>query len=281
MMRSLNAQFGLVLLAAAFVHCETVFQRPPGPGPNRDYRDDPIYELGQEIDLIWEMDFEEASIVIWQQDIDKVFGDKSFYAQVIQNTKSTRYTWKVTYDGFPVDHDPTLSNVYFFQLFDTAGNATPITCHYFNITETTTKKSTTSAATTSATKTASSKTFATSTPSVTAEKAAATSQVEENGDGGLSSGAIAGIAVGAGIGGILLGGLGFLLWRRVRGGGGPKTPRSPDDDKEVVSVSSPSVDPYNHPGHQSYYQPQPQEEPEQPRERQIGGLHEAPTERYT
>lgn len=77
-------QLGLVLLAAACVHCETVFQRPPGPGPNRDYRDDPIYELGQEIDLIWEMDFEEASIVIWQQDVNKIFGDKSYYAEVIR-----------------------------------------------------------------------------------------------------------------------------------------------------------------------------------------------------
>lgn len=77
-------QFGLVLLAAAYVHCETVFQRSPGPGPNRDYRDDPIYELGEEIDLIWEMDFEEASIVIWQQDVDKIFGDKSYYAEVIR-----------------------------------------------------------------------------------------------------------------------------------------------------------------------------------------------------
>ncbi|RSL94958.1 hypothetical protein CEP52_012325 [Fusarium oligoseptatum] len=278
MMRSF-LQFGPFLLAAACVHSETVFQRPPGPGPNRDYRDDPIYELGQEIDLIWEMDFEEASIVIWQQDINKVFGDKSYYAEVIQNTKSTRYTWKVTYDGFPVDHDPKLSNVYFFQLFDTTGNATPITCHYFNITDPKTT-STSSAATTSTTTTAS-KTFTTRTPSVTAEKVAATSQVEEDGEKGLSNGAITGIAVGAGIGGIVLSGLGFLLWRRFRGGGGPNTPRSPDDDKEVVSVSSPSVDPYHHPGHQSYYQPQTQEEPEQPRERQIGGLHEAPTERYT
>ncbi|RSL46930.1 hypothetical protein CEP53_010133 [Fusarium sp. AF-6] len=278
MMRSF-LQFGLFLLAAACVHCETVFQRPPGPGPNRDYRDDPIYELGQEIDLIWEMDFEEASIVIWQQDINKVFGDKSYYAEVIQNTKSTRYTWKVTYDGFPVDHDPKLSNVYFFQLFDTTGNVTPITCHYFNITDP--KTTSTSSAATTGTTTTASKTFTTRTPSVTAEKAAATSQVEEDGEKGLSNGAIAGIAVGAGIGGILLSGLGFLLWRRFRGGGGPNTPRSPDDDKEVVSVSSPSVDPYHHPGHQSYYQPQTQEEPQQPRERQIGGLHEAPTERYT
>ena len=200
----------------------------------------------------------------------------------VENTKSTRYTWKVTYDGFSVDHDPTLSNVYFFQLFDTAGNATPITCHYFNITDpkTTSTTSTTSAPTTSATKTAS-KTFTTRTPSVTAEKAAATSQAEDGGEKGLSNGAIAGISVGAGIGGILLGGLGFLFWRRFRGGGNPKKPRSPDDDKEVVSVSSPSVDPCHHPGHQSYYQPQPQEEPDQPQERQIGGLHEAPTERYT
>ncbi|KAM6535661.1 hypothetical protein FALCPG4_005210 [Fusarium falciforme] len=278
-MMRLILQLGLVLLAAACVHCETVFQRPPGPGPNRDYRDDPIYELGQEIDLIWEMDFEEASIVIWQQDVNKIFGDKSYYAEVIQNTKSTRYTWMVTYDGFSVDHDPTLSNVYFFQLFDTAGNATPITCHYFNITDPKTT-SITSAATTSATRTVL-EIFTTRTPSVTAEKAATTSQVEENGEKGLSNGSIAGIAIGAGMGGILLGGLGFLLWRRVRGGGGPKTLRSPDDDKEVVSVSSPSVGPYHHPGHQSYYQPQPQEEPEQPQERQVGGLHEAPTERYT
>lgn len=90
MMRSF-LQFGLVLLAAVHVHCETVFQRPPGPGPNRDYRDDPIYELGEEIDLIWEMDFEEASIVIWQQDVDKIFGDKSYYAEVIRKS-----TFKLT-----------------------------------------------------------------------------------------------------------------------------------------------------------------------------------------
>ncbi|KAL6361262.1 hypothetical protein LRP88_04728 [Fusarium phalaenopsidis] len=99
MMRSV-LQLGLVLLAAACVHCETVFQRPPGPGPNRDYRDNPIYELGQEIDLIWEMDFEEASIVIWQQDVDKIFGDKSYYAEVIHDEYNFCCDNECDYDGF-------------------------------------------------------------------------------------------------------------------------------------------------------------------------------------
>ncbi|KAF4987524.1 hypothetical protein FDECE_15400 [Fusarium decemcellulare] len=272
----------LLLLSAVHVCADTLFQRPPGPGPNRDYRDDPVYELGDEIDMIWEMDFKQASIVVWQQDVDKIFGDKSYYAEVIQNTRSTRYTWKVSYDGFSADHDPTLSNVYFFQLFDTAGKGTPITSHYFNITDPEAKSTTTSAASTSTSSTTkeASNTFEAQTVTETASEAASTSSSEDvdGEDGGLSPGAMAGIAVGSTIGGALaLAGLGFLLWKVRRGRKASAfVPGSPDDDKEVVTVITTPVDSY--PRH-SYYEPYAQEphQPQQPAQtQQVGGLHEAP-----
>ncbi|KAF4969734.1 hypothetical protein FSARC_3077 [Fusarium sarcochroum] len=291
-------------MAAATVRSDTVFQRPPGPGPNRDYRDDPIYKLGDEIDMIWEMDFEQANIVVWQQDINSAFGDEAYYAEVIsksaivsmlrlllttnhkENTKSTRYTWKFSYDAFTTGHDPTLSNVYFFQLSDSAGQGGFVTSHYFNITNP--KSKTTSMAETKThaetrirTRTSASK-VAAQTVTETEEVTTETSTWSDNEDSGnsLSTGAIAGIAVGVTICGILiLGGLGLLLWKRLRGGArAPESPGSSDDDKEVVTVSTTPNG--QHAYHQPYPQNPQQEQQPEPQLQQVGGLHEAPAERY-
>lgn len=57
------------LLPRASVHGETRFCPPPGPGPNRDYRDNPAYEISQELDIQWDMDFDDAKIYIQQRDV--------------------------------------------------------------------------------------------------------------------------------------------------------------------------------------------------------------------
>lgn len=57
--------FGVVFPACA--RSENRFRRPPGPGPAGDFRDNPVYTLGDNIDLQWEMDLKNIDLILWQQ----------------------------------------------------------------------------------------------------------------------------------------------------------------------------------------------------------------------
>ncbi|KAJ0297592.1 hypothetical protein COL516b_010645 [Colletotrichum fioriniae] len=57
--------FGVVFPACT--RSENRFRRPPGPGPAGDFRDNPVYTLGDNIDLQWEMDLKNIDLIVWQQ----------------------------------------------------------------------------------------------------------------------------------------------------------------------------------------------------------------------
>ncbi|GKT94952.1 hypothetical protein Ct61P_12802 [Colletotrichum tofieldiae] len=107
---------------------ENRFRRPPGPGPTGDYRDNPVYTLGDKIDLQWEMNLESMDLVLWQQQPNGSM--KPAYARLAAKS----LVWTVGYDGFPSHHDPDISPVYFLQLFRAGETAGSATSHYFNIT---------------------------------------------------------------------------------------------------------------------------------------------------
>ncbi|KAF4973784.1 hypothetical protein FZEAL_9231 [Fusarium zealandicum] len=286
----LSLQLGLVILAAANVRSETRFLRPSGPGPTKDYSENPKRELGGDWDLIWEKDFDRADILVVQ---DIAGTENEYSAKVlseqavvwiapwkltttdIANTASTKYTWRVSFDGFTKGHDPTVSNVYYFAMSENGVPVPYYTSHYFNITDPDKASSST------VTGAASSTTTGGGASSTAAEGSSTTSSsdtAEKKDDGGLSTGATAGIAVGAAIGGLLIcGGLGFLLWKRFRKGD-HATPGSTDHDKEVVASTTmqgyPQYQQYQQYQQHPFYQPVQQQQ--QPYAANTGGLHEAP-----
>lgn len=60
----------LLLLGFLFPICarsENRFRRPPGPGPAGDFRDNPVYRLGDRIDLQWDTDLDAVDVLVRQK----------------------------------------------------------------------------------------------------------------------------------------------------------------------------------------------------------------------
>ncbi|GKT66409.1 hypothetical protein ColTof4_03901 [Colletotrichum tofieldiae] len=193
-----------LLLAARCARAENRFRRPPGPGPAGDFRDNPSYALGSQLDLQWETDFESIDLLIWQE---ADYSPEPTYATIVSKTRSLGMLWTVSYNGFPSHHDPTKSPVYFIQMFKSGESVGNITSHYFNITE---------SAATSTSPTDGAASTASSSPSWSATTGSPSSSAHaESSDGSVSRGAVAGIAVGVALGALLIAGLaGWIFWRR-------------------------------------------------------------------
>lgn len=119
--------------------------------------------------------------------------------------------WTVSFNGLPSHHDPTLSPVYFIQMFNHSASMGDITCHYFNITNSVASTSTTTS--TSPTSTASTLTAV----STLVEASPTVSPSSSGMSNGASTGVVAGIAVGAVVGTLAIIGLvGWAIWRHLR-----------------------------------------------------------------
>ncbi|KAH6993969.1 hypothetical protein EDB82DRAFT_500348 [Fusarium venenatum] len=160
---------------------------------------------------------------MWQTDTGKRYNLQCRYYDLIlssqrwlnnlciANSKSKEYTWIASYQGI----DPADGNSFSFWLFETGQTGSLFSSHTFNITDPT---STTQSATQSTrTKHPQTKTTSEATES-TSEPASSSTIVDEVADEllllGLSSGAIAGVAVGSVVGLLLIAGGVFMLWRR-------------------------------------------------------------------
>ncbi|UQC84407.1 uncharacterized protein CLUP02_09904, partial [Colletotrichum lupini] len=188
--------FGVVFPACA--RSENRFRRPPGPGPAGDFRDNPVYTLGDNIDLQWEMDLKNIDLILWQQ--QPTGNVKGPYAKLASNSTVKSLVWTVSYAGFPSTMNPDLSQVYFLQLFKTGQSGSSATSHYFNITE----PDSTSTSTSSATATTTALALASATPTSTPDSSPAQSPTAPADEDQLSSTAVAGIAVGATLGALIL-----------------------------------------------------------------------------
>ncbi|EMR68765.1 hypothetical protein UCREL1_4206 [Eutypa lata UCREL1] len=165
-------------------HAENAFFRPPGAGPTEDYRDNPVYRLGEYLDM-------QLGNGLRQWDATK-----------------GSFSWDISYDDFPSDHNASLSNVYFFLMNDAASGDILTTSHYFNVSDPASSTSTTTAP--SSTSISSKATSTTSSVPVPTSSSEPTPTDQAT----LSTGAVAGIAVGATLGGLLVVGLiGFLVWK--------------------------------------------------------------------
>ncbi|KAF0320485.1 hypothetical protein GQ607_012241 [Colletotrichum asianum] len=180
----------------------SAFLRPPGPGAAGDYTHNPVYSLGQEVELSWQKEYDVIDLILTQSSPER---DPSVY--LLNATSAGGYRWNVSLDdlAFPDWYDPKLSPVYFFRMLlaGTTGGGT--TSHYFNITEAAVSATTTSSSAVTS-PTASSTSASASTP--------ATLKDERE---GLSGGTIAGIAIGATLGTLAVGCLvGWMVWKQTR-----------------------------------------------------------------
>ncbi|WQF89788.1 hypothetical protein CDEST_14802 [Colletotrichum destructivum] len=223
-----------ILYPAALARSENRFRRPPGPGPTGDYRDNPVYTLGDEIDLQWETSFKAVDVVLWQQ--QPKGNMKPPFSKLAVNSKAKSLVWTVGYAGFPSNHDPELSSVYFVQLFKTGETAGNVTSHYFNITKpvSTTSSSSSSSFSPSISRTLSLQTSSTTStpptttpatlvlgPAITASSPSSPSATTTTmttappaSEGRLPRGTVAGIAVGATLGALSV--LVLAAWVVVR-----------------------------------------------------------------
>ncbi|OBR05670.1 hypothetical protein CH63R_09790 [Colletotrichum higginsianum IMI 349063] len=236
----------LLLLTPRAARAENRFRRPPGPGPSGDFRDNPVYTLGSQLDLQWETVFASVSLLMWHE---ANYTSEPTYTTIIcespvhdapapifpstvsafryvhssyglppptANTKSLGMLWTVSYNGFPAHHDPSASPVYFIQMFQSGSSTGDITSHYFNITEPAADAASPSASAPSASASLTSVTF--SSGSATSSPSSTTDKNNNNGGGGggsIPSGTVAGIAVGAVLGAFAVAGVaGWMLWRR-------------------------------------------------------------------
>ncbi|KXH28540.1 hypothetical protein CSAL01_12551 [Colletotrichum salicis] len=193
--------FGVVFPACT--RSENRFRRPSGPGPAGDFRDNPVYTLGDNIDLQWEMDLKNIDLILWQQ--QPTGNIKGPYAKLASNSTAKSLVWTVGYAGFPSTMNPDLSQVYFLQFFKTGQSGSSATSHYFNITEPDiTSTSTTSSTTTTPSATTAALSLASASATATPDSSPAQSTTTSTDEDQLSSTAVAGIAVGATLGALLL-----------------------------------------------------------------------------
>ncbi|RHZ56295.1 uncharacterized protein CDV56_108165 [Aspergillus thermomutatus] len=122
-----------------------IFYNPPTGGPIHDYTANPVYVLGQTVQLRWATSLEWFSLVLWQN-------DNSDYEWIQTNlTGVTTYDWIVS-----TNRDLDDGIVFFFQIRDAtdiSNQSRLFASHYFNITKddskTTKTPSTSSSSTTS------------------------------------------------------------------------------------------------------------------------------------
>ncbi|KAF5678376.1 Crumbs like 3 [Fusarium heterosporum] len=267
----------LTVLLGSFVAraaADTSFVTPGGSG-STGWKNNPSYEVDESMNVEWNTDLDETNLLLWQ-DYPDAGGGTQFFLQLRENTTSTSFIWQVSFNGFSTAVNKGEDAVFHFSIFKSGTNDIYANSATFNVTVPQDEE-TSAASTVEPSPTPTSAVSETTTAAATESTTEAASDKEE--DKGLSTGAVAGIAVGATLGGILvLAGLGFLLWRHFRKGSGPAAGGyAPPSDMHTSPQHQPVREYYKPPEHQqapAEMAGQPWIHP--PQAGYQGGLHEAP-----
>ncbi|CAH0032783.1 unnamed protein product [Clonostachys rhizophaga] len=192
------------LWLCSFVLSRNIFNKPPSGGLSGDYSENPTYQEGQQVEFLWESDVTYVDIGIFQE--YPAPPDKYYSAYVIRNTSSRSHRWNMakTLRGEPPPEGE--NSIFWLVMYDASKEKQITDSHYFNVS----RILTTTTTTTTTTSGSSSSTSAAPTTVTTA----ANSQVSGP---GLSAGAIAGIAVGATLSGVLVAAaIAFFFWRHIQ-----------------------------------------------------------------
>ncbi|WZH44135.1 uncharacterized protein QYS62_005151 [Fusarium acuminatum] len=215
--------------------CSTKFLRPPEWNLDVDgkagFGQNIQYNVGETIQLLWETDLDKVELYLVQQIGSTKWDDRMLDA--------SRTEWKAEWDVLGI-LEGNEDSVYRFALGDphAGGLGFIARSQYFNVTAPKLETTTATTLQPSTTMQSISSTRAVTSATQPLLTSAATDQssdsdADSNSDSGMSKGEIAGAAVGGTIGGLmLLGAVGWLMWRRLGG-------RKKDTDASVISQSHP------------------------------------------
>ncbi|MCJ1313451.1 hypothetical protein MMC25_007129 [Agyrium rufum] len=131
-MKLQTALFAASLSSISRAQSSSYFIAPPPAGPDADFTKNPVYELFSTQNISWSTDLAFYSISLWQQILDlnaaKLGGP--IYDVVGAEGGVTFTPWTVALQNLSLDD----SNVFYLKLLDTTGANTPVTSHYFNVT---------------------------------------------------------------------------------------------------------------------------------------------------
>ncbi|KAK7229416.1 hypothetical protein V2G26_001586 [Clonostachys chloroleuca] len=192
------------LWLCSFALSRNIFNKPPSGGLSGDYSENPTYQEGQQVEFLWESDVTYVDIGIFQK--YPAPSDKYYSAYVVRNTSSTSYRWNMakTLRGEPPPEGE--NSIFWLVMYDASEEKQITDSHYFNVTRIRTTTITTT------------NTSSESSSSTSAAPTAATTTTDSQVSGsGLSTGAIAGIAVGATLAGVLVAAaIAFFFWRHIQ-----------------------------------------------------------------
>ncbi|KAJ4263447.1 hypothetical protein NW762_006266 [Fusarium torreyae] len=209
---SFLAKLGLMLsLFTSWAVCFTKFIRPPEWDPDQEADQDMMrnnhYDDGQTIPILFDTNIENIDLYVWQ--VIAGANDKS--ALLENDGKSDPDGWKAQYDIFNVNENNE-DCIYWFSIVDRKSGGKLAESQYVNVSAPKAKETKTVTASMAST-TLTTETTISTTEASSSKEASSISQPSPKSR--LSKGGIAGVAVGATIGGLLiLGGIGWMIWRR-------------------------------------------------------------------
>ncbi|KAF5984956.1 Crumbs protein like protein 3 [Fusarium bulbicola] len=252
---------------AARVAADTGFITPGGSGSS-GWKNNPTHDVDDSMNVEWNTDLEETNLLLWQ-DYPQAGSGTQFFVQL-----------KVNFGGFSTEVGDDRDGVFHYSLFKSGTNDIVANSAAFNVTVPKDETTSASLASTTALPSPSSTGALSETTTTDAATETTTDTSSNKDDGGLSTGAVAGVAVGATIGGIaLLAGAGFLLWRHFRKGKGATAGGyAPPSEMPVGAQNQPVHEYYKPPAQQppAEMAGQPWGHPSQNGYQGHGGLHEAP-----
>ncbi|KAI1029498.1 hypothetical protein LB504_010785 [Fusarium proliferatum] len=189
---SFLVKIGLIFsIFTTWASCFSKFLRPPERDPDQavdqDMTKNNHYEDGEMIPILYDTNIKKVDLYIWQF----IDAEKNTTARLESNDGTSDSTgWKAQYDI----SNATENNedcIYWFSLMDSTYGGTLAKSQFVNVSAPKAEETTTDSSTSISSPT-----------------------LEPSSKSGLSRGEIAGVAVGATIGGLLvLGGIGWMFWR--------------------------------------------------------------------
>ncbi|KAI1329704.1 hypothetical protein F5Y16DRAFT_79503 [Xylariaceae sp. FL0255] len=186
------------------------FLIPPQPGSTGDYTENPIYVVGETQTFEFTKPLQNFSIMFLQQNLHvggALIGPSIFS---VSEGSVTQFEWLVQLYQFNL----TFSNVFYFLLSSNSDQQPSITAHYFNLTDADSASTTTSSTMSPSalpSSTSSSSNTISSTSGITPTAAPAHTQTSQ-----LSTGAQAGIGVGAALVGLATIVIAIIFYRKSR-----------------------------------------------------------------
>ncbi|KAI1162267.1 hypothetical protein F5B18DRAFT_625260 [Nemania serpens] len=189
---------------------------PPEPGPNQDYTENSRYVIGETRRIKFTTTFRDYTINLWQQSLTQSAATKGPAIFSVPDGAVTEFDWLVQLYQF----DLSDSNVFFLWLNSSSDSSLLFSSHYFNITD----QTSTSSTPTPSSSTASKSSLTLTRPSTTSPSPSSTTSPTPPSTptptlpppNVLSTGAQAGIGVGAALAGLAAIIIAVVFYRRSR-----------------------------------------------------------------